>query len=154
MSTDRSIQEGACLQKKNCLVTENSNVLIIINWMPTKIQIIVTTIMMQEHPMKEFVPEQCTPKSQSYRLWWGADDQSTISHGTYIHIITYRILNLFQLLRMHIHGMYMYIIMNWVYRLEPSSLGGNTLFNSRASALIPQPASNGMEGVCWGHGSN
>ena len=29
-----------------------------------------------------------TLKNQSYRLWWGAADQYTMSHGTYIHITT------------------------------------------------------------------
>ena len=33
------------------------------------------------------------PKKQSYRLWLGAADQCTMSHGTYIHIKIYRILN-------------------------------------------------------------
>ena len=33
-----------------------------------------------------------TPK-QSYRLWWGAADQCTMSHGTYIHIMIWGILN-------------------------------------------------------------
>ena len=32
-------------------------------------------------------PEKRTPKNQSYRLWWGAADQCTMSHGTYIHIM-------------------------------------------------------------------
>ena len=32
-------------------------------------------------------PEQRTPKKQSYRLWWGAADHWTMSHGTYIHIM-------------------------------------------------------------------
>ena len=31
--------------------------------------------------------EQRTPKNQSYRLSWGATDQCTMSHFTYIHII-------------------------------------------------------------------
>ena len=30
-------------------------------------------------------PEQRTPKKQSCRLWWGAADQCTMWHGTYIH---------------------------------------------------------------------
>ena len=29
-------------------------------------------------------------KNQSYRLWWGAADQCTLSHGIYIHIMIYR----------------------------------------------------------------
>ena len=32
-------------------------------------------------------PEQRTPKKQSFRLWWGAADQCTMSHGTQINII-------------------------------------------------------------------
>ena len=30
-------------------------------------------------------PEQRTPQNESYRLWWGAADQCTLSHGAYIH---------------------------------------------------------------------
>ena len=32
-------------------------------------------------------PEQRTHQNQSYRVWWGAADQCTMSHGTYIHIM-------------------------------------------------------------------
>ena len=28
-----------------------------------------------------------TPEKQSYRLWWSAADQCTMSHGAYIHIM-------------------------------------------------------------------
>ena len=38
-------------------------------------------------------PEHSTHPKQSYRLRWGASDQCTISHGTYIHIVIYRIMN-------------------------------------------------------------
>ena len=37
-----------------------------------------------------------TPK-QSYRMWWGAADQYTMSHGTYSHIMIQRILAIEQL---------------------------------------------------------
>ena len=38
-------------------------------------------------------PEQRAPKTQSCRLWWGAADQCTMPHGTYIQIMIYRLLN-------------------------------------------------------------
>ena len=51
-------------------------------------------IMIKYNYIKEIVkgahtdptPEQRAPKIQSYRLWLGAADQCTLSHGTYIQI--------------------------------------------------------------------
>ena len=61
---------------------------------------IVTTIMMKIMMKLKYIKEIVTgapndtqhqnnahPKNQSYRLWWGAADQCTVSHGTYIHIM-------------------------------------------------------------------
>ena len=47
----------------------------------------------------------------------------------------------------------MYIIKG-VHRPEPRSSGGNTSSNPHVSALIPQPAFNGMERMCQRHGVN
>ena len=67
---------------------------------------IVTTIMMKIMMTYNSINEIVTgtpngtqhqnsahPKKLSYRLWWGATDQCTRSHGTYIHIMIYIILN-------------------------------------------------------------
>ena len=38
-------------------------------------------------------PEQRSPRNHSYRLCWGAADQFTMPHGTYIHAMIYGNLN-------------------------------------------------------------
>ena len=45
-------------------------------------------------------------------------------------------------------------IINGVHGPEPMSSGGNTSSHPQVSALIPRPASNGMERMCQRHGSN
>ena len=59
------------------------------------VTIIMMKIMMKYNSIKEIATEahndtqqqnNAHPK-QSYRLWWGAADQCTMSHGTYIQIM-------------------------------------------------------------------
>ena len=60
--------------------------------------------------------------------------------------------SLFLLLRMQIMcGMY---IIKWVHGPEPRPSGGSTSSNTRASALIPQAAFNGMDRMYQRHGCN
>ena len=49
------------------------------------------------------------------------------------------------------YGMYR---INWVRNAEPRSSGRNTWPKTQVPALIPRPASNGMERMCQSHGSN
>ena len=48
----------------------------------------------------------------------------------------------------------MHIIINWVYRTEPRSPGGNTSSKPKALALIHRPTFNRMERMCQHHASN
>ena len=58
-------------------------------------------IMMKYNSIKEIVTETPNdtqhqnppPEEKSYRPWWGAADQWTMSRGTYIHVMIERILN-------------------------------------------------------------
>ena len=122
-----------------------------------------------------------TPQKQSYRLWWGAPGQCTISYDTYIPIMIQRIAtNTAEIYIWNQAGKNNSItlsnIPSWPHQLwyvdvsekvhfncldnklniwtRSKVVRGKHIIQPKVSAPILWPASNGMERMSQRHGSN